>query len=159
MRAVVQRVTEASVEVSGDCVGRIDGGLLVLLGVAVGDTDADRHWMTRKLAGLRIFRDAEGRMNLDVATAGGAILLVSQFTLLADVRRGHRPSFIEAAPPAVAAPMVDRVADDLRGRGLRVETGRFGADMKVRLLNDGPVTISLDSRADGGLGVGDLDRS
>lgn len=148
MRAVVQRVTEASVEVDGVRVGAVDRGLLVLLGVADGDTDADRAWMVRKLAGLRIFRDDEGRMNLDVAAAGGAVLLVSQFTLLADCRRGHRPSFIEAAAPDVAAPMVEAVADDLRGRGLRVETGRFAADMKVRLLNDGPVTITLDSRLD-----------
>lgn len=148
MRAVVQRVTEASVEVDGVRVGAVDRGLLVLLGVADGDTDADRAWMVRKLAGLRIFRDDEGRMNLDVAAAGGEVLLVSQFTLLADCRRGHRPSFIEAAAPDVAAPMVEAVADDLRGRGLHVETGRFAADMKVRLLNDGPVTITLDSRLD-----------
>ena len=148
MKAVVQRVSEASVEVDGEVVGRIDGGLLVLLGVAEGDTEADRLWMARKVAGLRIFRDDEGRMNLDVAASGGRLLVVSQFTLLGDCRRGNRPSFVGAADPAIASPMVDAFADDLRGFGLEVETGRFGADMKVRLLNDGPVTIPLDSRGD-----------
>ena len=152
MKAVVQRVSEASVEVAGDRVGRIDRGLLVLLGVAEGDGDADRRWMSRKIAGLRIFPDADGRMNLDVAAAGGRVLMVSQFTLLGDCRRGHRPSFIGAAAPEIASPMVDAIADDLRTMGLGVETGRFGADMKVRLLNDGPVTIVLDSRVDGPTG-------
>lgn len=130
--------------------GRVGGGLLVLLGVEVGDTASDRAWMVRKLAGLRIFRDDEGRMNLDVAAAGGGILLVSQFTLLGDARRGNRPSFVQAAPPEVAAPMVEETAAALRNLGLLVETGRFGADMLVRLENDGPVTILLDSRRDGG---------
>jgi D-tyrosyl-tRNA(Tyr) deacylase len=153
MRAVVQRVAAASVEIDGRIVGRIDAGLLVLLGVQVGDTAEDVAWMVRKLAGLRIFRDPEGRMNLDVASAGGGVLLVSQFTLLGDCRRGHRPSFVEAAPPEIASPMVDATAASLRDRGLVVETGRFGADMLVRLENDGPVTIVLDSRADGGRGM------
>ena len=148
MRAVVQRVRSASVEVEGRIVGRIDGGLLVLLGVEVGDTAADLSWMVRKRAGLRIFRDDEGRMNLDVTAVGGAVLLVSQFTLLADCRRGNRPSFVDAAPPEIASPMVDAAAAELRQRGLQVETGQFGADMLVGLENDGPVTIMLDSRAD-----------
>ncbi|MFM1831773.1 MAG: hypothetical protein RLZZ461_89 [Planctomycetota bacterium] len=148
MRAVVQRVRSASVEVEGRIVGRIDGGLLVLLGVEVGDTAADLSWMVRKLAGLRIFRDDEGRMNLDVTAVGGAVLLVSQFTLLADCRRGNRPSFVDAAPPEIASPMVDAAAAELRQRGLQVETGQFGADMLVGLENDGPVTIMLDSRSD-----------
>jgi D-tyrosyl-tRNA(Tyr) deacylase len=150
MRAVVQRVRSASVEVEGRIVGRIDAGLLVLLGVEVGDTDADMAWMVRKLAGLRIFRDADGRMNLDVIAAGGDVLLVSQFTLLGDCRRGNRPSFVNAAPPEIASPMIDSTATALRARGLTVETGCFGADMLVRLENDGPVTIMLDSRIDGG---------
>ncbi len=149
MKAVVQRVSEASVEVGGDRVGRIDRGLLVLLGVAEGDGEADRRWMSRKIAGLRVFPDSEGRMNLDIAAAGGRVLMVSQFTLLGDCRRGNRPSYIGAAAPEIASPMVDAVADDLRTMGLEVETGRFGADMKVRLLNDGPITIVLDSRVDG----------
>jgi len=152
MRAVVQRVRSASVEVEGRIVGRADAGLLVLLGVQVGDTAHDLAWMVRKLAGLRIFSDADGRMNLDVAAAGGGVLLVSQFTLLADCRRGNRPSFIEAAPPEIAEPMVDAAVAALRERGLPVETGRFGASMMVRLENDGPITIVLDSRTDGGLG-------
>ncbi len=146
MRAVVQRVRSASVEIDGEIVGRTEGGLLALLGVEIGDTAADLEWMVRKIAGLRIFRDDEGRMNLDVAAVGGSVLLVSQFTLLADCRRGNRPSFVDAAPPEIASPMVDAAVEAFRSRGLEVSTGRFGADMLVRLDNDGPVTIVLDSR-------------
>lgn len=149
MRAVVQRVRSASVTVDGDVVGEIDKGFLVLLGVATGDDDEAGTWMARKIAGLRVFPDEAGRMNLDLAAAGGEVLLVSQFTLQADCRRGNRPSFIAAAAPEVAAPAVDRVGTMLRERhGLRVETGRFGASMEVRLLNDGPITIVLDSVLD-----------
>jgi D-tyrosyl-tRNA(Tyr) deacylase len=148
MRAVVQRVRSSSVEVGGRIVGEIESGLLVLLGVKVGDTAEDLAWMVRKVSALRIFADDEGRMNLDVGTVGGSVLLVSQFTLLGDCRRGNRPSFVDAAPPELASPMVDAAASALRERGLRVETGRFGADMLVRLENDGPVTIILDSRSD-----------
>jgi D-tyrosyl-tRNA(Tyr) deacylase len=148
MRAVVQRVRCSSVEVGGRIVGEIESGLLVLLGVKVGDTAEDLAWMVRKVSALRIFADDEGRMNLDVGTVGGSVLLVSQFTLLGDCRRGNRPSFVDAAPPELASPMVDAAASALRERGLRVETGRFGADMLVRLENDGPVTIILDSRSD-----------
>lgn len=150
MRAVVQRVRSASVTVEDDVVGEIGTGFLVLLGVATGDGDEDGTWMARKIAGLRVFPDEAGRMNLDLAAAAGEVLLVSQFTLQADCRRGNRPSFIAAAAPEIAAPAVDRVATLLRERhGLRVETGRFGASMAVRLLNDGPVTIVLDSTVDG----------
>ncbi|MHC4793917.1 MAG: D-tyrosyl-tRNA(Tyr) deacylase [Planctomycetia bacterium] len=150
MRAVVQRVRSASVTVEDDVVGEIGTGFLVLLGVATGDGDEDGTWMARKIAGLRVFPDEAGRMNLDLAAAAGEVLLVSQFTLQADCRRGNRPSFIAAAAPEIAAPAVDRVATLLRDRhGLRVETGRFGASMAVRLLNDGPVTIVLDSTVDG----------
>lgn len=146
MRAVVQRVRSASVTVEEEVVGRIELGFLVLLGVAVDDDRDDESWMARKIAGLRVFPDDAGRMNLDLASAGGEVLLVSQFTLQADCRRGNRPSFIAAATPEIAAPAVDRVAHLLRDRhGLRVATGRFGASMEVRLLNDGPVTIVLDS--------------
>ena len=149
MRAVVQRVRSASVTVEDEVVGTIGPGFLVLLGVATEDDDEDGIWMARKIAGLRVFPDDAGRMNLDLAAADGAVLLVSQFTLQADCRRGNRPSFIGAAAPEIAAPAVDRVAALLRDRhGLRVETGRFGASMEVRLLNDGPVTIVLDSAVD-----------
>ena len=150
MRAVIQRVRSASVGVAGDgVIGEIGIGLLVLLGVADGDGDDDGAWMARKIAGLRIFPDEQGRMNRDLETAGGDVLLVSQFTLQADCRRGNRPSFIAAAAPEIAAPAVERVGSILRARhGLHVENGRFGASMEVRLLNDGPVTIVLDSRDD-----------
>ena len=149
MRAVVQRVRSASVTIDGDVVGEIDKGFLVLLGVATGDDDEAGTWMARKIAGLRVFPDEAGRMNLDLAAAAGEVLLVSQFTLQADCRRGNRPSFIAAAAPEVAAPAVERVGTMLRElHGLRVETGRFGASMEVRLLNDGPITIVLDSVLD-----------
>ncbi len=149
MRAVVQRERSASVTVDDDVVGEIGAGLLVLLGVGGDDDDDDGTWMARKIAGLRVFPDDAGRMNLDLAALDGKVLLVSQFTLQADCSRGNRPSFIAAAAPEIAAPAVDRVAALLRERhGLGVETGRFGASMEVRLLNDGPVTIVLDSHAD-----------
>ena len=149
MRAVIQRVRSASVTVEDEVTGRVGSGFLVLLGVATGDDDDDGTWMARKIAGLRVFPDDAGRMNLDLAAAGGEVLLVSQFTLQADCRRGNRPSFIAAASPEIAAPAVDRVGNLLRERhGLKVETGRFGATMEVRLLNDGPITIVLDSDAD-----------
>jgi D-tyrosyl-tRNA(Tyr) deacylase len=149
MKAVVQRVRSASVTVEDDVVGEIGPGFLVLLGVATDDQDEDATWMARKIAGLRIFPDDAGRMNVDLAAASAAVLLVSQFTLQADCRRGNRPSFIAAAAPEIAAPAVDRVGSLLRERhGIRVETGRFGAHMEVRLLNDGPITIMLDSQLD-----------
>ena len=149
MRAVIQRVRSASVTVEDEVTGRIGAGFLVLLGVATGDDDDDGTWMARKIAGLRVFPDDAGRMNLDLAAAGGEVLLVSQFTLQADCRRGNRPSFIAAAAPEIAAPAVARVGNLLRERhGLKVETRRFGATMEVRLLNDGPITIVLDSDAD-----------
>ncbi len=145
MRAVIQRVTEAGVTVDGESVGAIGRGLLVLLGVARGDTDEDARWLASKCAGLRILEDAEGRMNDAVVESGGAVLLVSQFTLLADCRKGRRPSFTGAEDPKVATAMCDRFAELLRAEGITVETGRFGAKMAVSLVNDGPVTIILDS--------------
>jgi D-tyrosyl-tRNA(Tyr) deacylase len=130
--------------VDGEPVGEIASGLVVLLGVASGDTEADAGVMAGKIAGLRILPDAEGKMNLSVSEAGGSVLLVSQFTLLADVRRGRRPSFTEAAPPGEAASLVERVAVAIRDAGIPCETGRFGAHMEVELVNDGPVTIVID---------------
>ncbi|MGV2333735.1 MAG UNVERIFIED_CONTAM: D-aminoacyl-tRNA deacylase [Planctomycetaceae bacterium] len=145
MRAVVQRVSEASVTVDGSVIGQIGRGFLVLLGISHSDTQKDVVWMATKIAGLRVFEDPEGRMNLGLADVGGAVLLVSQFTLYGDCRKGRRPSFIEAARPEVAVPLYQAVAAELRGAGLQVETGKFQAHMDVRLLNDGPVTLLLDS--------------
>jgi D-tyrosyl-tRNA(Tyr) deacylase len=145
MRAVVQRVSEASVSVGGQVVGAIDLGLLVYLGVAQGDAASDREYIAGKIRDLRIFADAAGRMNVSVADAGGSVLLVSQFTLCADTRKGRRPGFDGAAPPDIARAEYEAVADELRSYGLRVETGVFQAHMAVRSVNDGPVTFLLDS--------------
>ena len=148
MRLVIQRVREASVTVEGTVTGEIGPGLLVLVGCAPTDDEAALAWLARKLVALRIFADEHGQMNRSVRDAGGQVLVVSQFTLLADARRGNRPSYAGAAPPAVAEPLYQRfvqlVAHEL---GRPVPTGIFGADMQVRLLNDGPVTIVLDSPA------------
>lgn len=146
MRSVVQRVRSANVRVDDRIVGEIGPGLLVLLGIAVGDDQAAADWMARKIAGLRIFTDDEGRMNRNIEAIGGAVLLVSQFTLCADTTQGHRPSFVDAAPPEVAQPLVDRVGRLLEERGITLATGKFGASMLVTLENDGPVTIVLDHR-------------
>lgn len=144
MRVVVQRVSAARVEVDGTVVGAVDRGLLALVGVAEGDGEEAARALGRKTANLRIFEDAAGKMNLDARQAGGAVLVVSQFTLLADVSRGNRPSFTGAAAPGIAEPLVRAFADAVRAEGLRVETGRFGAAMAVHLVNDGPVTIVLE---------------
>jgi D-tyrosyl-tRNA(Tyr) deacylase len=146
MRAVVQRVTSASVAVSDTIVGEIGRGFLALIGVARDDGEADVELIALKIAGLRIFDDAAGDMNLGLRDVDGAILAVSQFTLYGDARRGRRPSFIEAAPGEAARALFDSVVARLRRDGLKVATGEFGADMQVRLVNDGPVTILLDSR-------------
>jgi D-tyrosyl-tRNA(Tyr) deacylase len=146
MRAVVQRVTSAEVSVDERRVGRIDSGLLVLVGVAAGDEAADIEYTAVKIRELRVFADAHGKMNRSVVEAGGRVLLVSQFTLMGDVRRGRRPSFDEAAPPEQARRQFDALVSRLRADGLQVETGEFQAHMKVALVNDGPVTILLDSR-------------
>jgi len=145
MRAVVQRVSRAAVRVEGRVVGEIGPGLLVLLGVAQGDGESQASWMAEKLAALRIFEDAEGKMNLSVADAGGGLLLVSQFTLYGDARRGNRPSFTGAAPPEPANALYQRVCALLRQKRLPVAQGVFRAMMSVELVNDGPVTILLDS--------------
>lgn len=145
MRAVVQRVTQAAVHVAGRQVADIGHGLVVLLGVGEGDGEEDAAYVARKIAGLRVFDDSEGRLNLSVADACGAVLLVSQFTLYGDCRKGRRPSFTRAAGPEPAERLYERVAAELREGGLRVQTGRFQEEMQVSLVNDGPVTILLDS--------------
>lgn len=145
MRAVVQRVSRAAVRVGGDVVGEIGTGLCVLLSVGPGDDEETARRLARRIAGLRIFPDAEGRMNVDLASASGALLVVSQFTLHADTSRGHRPSFIGAAPAQVAERLCDVAVAELRALGHPVETGRFGAHMEVELSNDGPVTLVLSS--------------
>jgi D-tyrosyl-tRNA(Tyr) deacylase len=145
MRAVVQRVSQARVRVDGQIVGEIARGLLVLLGVSGQDTAADVTYIASKIRGLRIFSDEQGKMNRSVEDVQGAVLMVSQFTLYGDARGGRRPSFIEAAPPALAKALYENVVNELRGVGLPVETGVFQADMKVELENDGPVTLLLDS--------------
>lgn len=146
MRAVVQRVTRASVRVGDETVGAIERGLLALVGVAEGDTEADARTLADKVVGLRIFEDAEGKMNLDVTAVNGALLAVSQFTLLGDVRKGRRPSFTGAMAPDPARALFERFVALCAEHGVRVETGRFRAEMAVELVNDGPVTILLDSK-------------
>jgi D-aminoacyl-tRNA deacylase len=145
MRAVVQRVSRARVTVNAEVTGEISTGLLILLAVANADTDKDLDYMVDKIVGLRVFEDADGKMNRSVAEAGGAILAVSQFTLYGDVRRGKRPSFDDAARPEQARAMYDQFVTRVRAAGLRCETGRFQEMMDVELVNDGPVTIVLDS--------------
>ena len=146
MRLVVQRVARASVTVEGEITGKIGKGYMVLAGAETGDTEADARLCADKLAGLRVFEDGEGKMNLSIADVGGEILLVSQFTLLGDARLGRRPSFIAAARPEVAEPLLEQMKAMLEARGLHVETGRFQTHMDVELVNDGPVTILIDSR-------------
>ncbi len=144
MRAVVQRVSRARVLVDGTVVGQIARGLLVLLGIGHEDTPDQAHWLADKIAGLRIFEDEHGKLNRDVLEAGGAILVVSQFTLYGDCRKGKRPSFVAAAPPEVAMPLYQSFIDAVRAHGIATETGRFGAMMDVELVNDGPVTLIVD---------------
>ena len=144
MRALIQRVSEASVSVGGETVGSIGRGLVVLVGVTHGDTKEEADWLARKIAGLRIFEDAEGRMNVGLLDAGGAALVISQFTLYADARKGRRPSFVDAALPEVAEPLIAYFTDALRKLHVPVEEGVFGAMMMVEIHNDGPVTIMLE---------------
>lgn len=145
MRAVLQRVRRARVLVDGAVIGEIERGLLIYAGVAPGDGPAEVEWMARKLAGMRIFPDEQGRFDRSLIDVQGAALVVSQFTLFADTRKGRRPSFLDAAPPAVAEPVMEQLMQALRERGLTVAGGRFGAHMAVESENDGPVTITLDS--------------
>jgi len=147
LRAVVQRVSQAAVRVEGEDVGRIGPGLLVLLGAGQGDGPADVDWMVEKITGLRIFEDDGGKMNLSVADVGGGLLVVSQFTLYGDCRKGRRPSFVHALEPDAAEALVQRFVDGARARGFPVETGRFRAMMDVELTNQGPVTLIVESPA------------
>jgi len=146
MKALLQRVSGASVSIAGEEVGRIGRGLVVFLGVANGDTEKDAQYLAQKIANLRIFSDEEGKFNLSAQDVEGELLLISQFTLLADTRKGRRPSFIEAAPPAQADELFEYFVGQARTTGLKVETGRFQQYMQVEIHNDGPVTILLDSR-------------
>ncbi|MDA0833077.1 MAG: D-aminoacyl-tRNA deacylase [Planctomycetota bacterium] len=146
MRAVVQRVSRARVTVDGTIVGEIGRGLLVLLGVAENDTEDDSVFLAQKISGLRIFEDDEGKMNRDLVEVDGNMLVVSQFTLLGDCRKGRRPSFVRAARPEIAEPLYQIFVSEVRSQGLAVETGRFQVHMDVELVNDGPVTLLLDSR-------------
>lgn len=145
MRAVVQRVSRASVTVDGGVVGKIGRGLLVLLGVGEDDREADARWLAEKIVGLRIFEDDDGKMNRSLSEAEGALLVVSQFTLWGDCRRGRRPSFTQAAPPEVAERLYETFADAVAGQGIAVARGRFREHMQVELVNDGPVTLLVDS--------------
>jgi D-aminoacyl-tRNA deacylase len=145
MRALVQRVSRAAVSVAGETIGSIGPGLLVLVAAGAADGDAEATWLAGKVARLRVFADDAGKMNLSVSDVGGGVLAVSQFTLYGDVSRGNRPGFTAAAPPEPGEQLVDRFVEELRGLGVAVETGRFGAHMEVSLVNDGPVTIWIDS--------------
>lgn len=144
MKVVLQRVKHASVTVGREEISSIGTGLLLLVGVAREDGEAEADWLANKISGLRVMADEEGKMNHSVLEAGGEVLAVSQFTLLGDARKGRRPSFVEAAPPEVAQPIFDHFCEKLRGAGVHVQKGRFGAMMSVDLVNDGPVTILLE---------------
>lgn len=147
MRLLIQRVTQASVEVEGKIVGGIGPGALVFLGVTHGDTAKEAEWLANKLVNLRIFEDAQGKMNQSLMDQKGEVLIVSQFTLYADCRDGRRPAFVQSAPPAVANPLYEQFIAEVRKSGLSVVTGIFGAEMKVSLVNDGPVTIMLEQNS------------
>src|SRR5579859_2837625 len=144
MRAVIQRVTRARVTVGGEITGEIGKGLLILLGISRADTDDHIRWMADKIAGLRIFEDADGKMNVDLAAIGGSVLVVSQFTLYGNCEKGRRPSFIDAAPPEIAEPIYLKFVDALKALGVPVATGIFRAEMAVELVNDGPVTLIVE---------------
>ena len=144
MRVVLQRVSQATVRIHDRVAGSIGGGFCLLVGFTHGDTPAQVDWMAEKISSLRLFSDSQGKMNLGLEETGGAVLVVSQFTLYGDVVKGRRPSFIDAARPEVAVPLYERFLDVLRGRGLEVAAGEFGADMQVEIHNDGPVTLILD---------------
>ncbi len=146
MRVVVQRVTEANVKVNEEIVGKIDSGLMLLVGIDENDENPDADWLVQKILNLRIFGDDDGKLNLSVLDTKGEILCISQFTLIADYKKGNRPSFIKAAKPDQAVPLFDYFKNELKKSHLKVESGIFGADMKVSLINDGPVTIIMDSQ-------------
>ena len=147
MLAIIQRVSEASVKIEGQIKGQISVGFMVLLGITHTDTQEDVEWLAKKIVGMRVFSDEEGRMNLDLEAVDGNILLISQFTLHASIKKGNRPSFVEAARPEIAIPLYEKVITQLENLlGKSIQTGEFGADMKVSLVNDGPVTIIVDSK-------------
>jgi D-tyrosyl-tRNA(Tyr) deacylase len=146
MRVIIQRVSEARVRIEGEVVGEIGNGLLVLLGVAKSDTAENARWLADKIVSLRVFNDDEGKMNRDVAEVGGGILVVSQFTLYGDCAKGRRPSFIDAAQPDLAIPLYEAFINGVRAHGIPTATGKFGAMMQVELINDGPVTLILESK-------------
>jgi D-tyrosyl-tRNA(Tyr) deacylase len=148
MRALIQRVSRGSVTIAGEMQGVIDRGYVVLVGITHRDTRAEGEWLAKKILELRLFEDEAGKMNRSLVDIDGALLVVSQFTLYADARKGRRPSFTDAAPPEVAIPLYEAFIAALRETGVRVETGRFGADMRVEILNDGPVTIWLEREAE-----------
>ncbi|WP_319200190.1 D-aminoacyl-tRNA deacylase [uncultured Ilyobacter sp.] len=145
MRVVAQRVSKAQVSVEGNVVGKIDKGLLIFLGITHRDNEKDAKWLVNKISGLRIFSDEDGKMNKSIEDIEGEILLISQFTLYGDARKGRRPSFIDAAKPDIAVPLYNKFIELIREKNLKVSTGEFGADMKVELLNDGPVTMIIES--------------
>ena len=145
MRAVLQRVLSASVDINGECVGEIKKGILLLLGIAAGDTENECDYLANKAVNLRIFEDENGKMNKSLCDILGEMLIISQFTLYADCKKGRRPSFVSAAQPELAVPMYERFIENVRVQGVKVQTGRFGADMLISLKNDGPVTIILDT--------------
>ena len=146
MRAVLQRVSRADVTVGGACIGKIEQGLLVLLGVEQGDNESDLDYIVSKVCGMRIFEDDEGKMNRSVEDVGGSILVVSQFTLMGDARKGRRPSFVKAGSPSDAKALYEKTVEKFRASGIPIETGEYQAEMQVSLVNDGPVTILLDSK-------------
>jgi D-tyrosyl-tRNA(Tyr) deacylase len=147
VRIVLQRVTEASVKIDNEVKGQIDHGFLILVGIENEDEKSDADWLIQKINGLRVFTDQEGKMNLSIQDVKGSILLISQFTLFASTKKGNRPSYIQAARPEIAIPLYTYFTEQLKNQAqLKVETGVFGADMKVSLINDGPVTISIDSK-------------
>ena len=149
MRLLIQRVSEASVSIAGEVIGRIGAGMLILVGVGHQDSEAEVQWLANKCAGLRIFEDSQGKTNLSILDVDGAALVVSQFTLYAEIRKGRRPSFIRAALPEKAEPLVQRFAEHLDSHGIPVEHGRFGAYMQVALVNDGPVTMCIERKPGG----------
>ena len=146
MKVVIQRVSESSVKVDNEVVGAIQQGYMLLIGVDETDENSDADWLVQKILNLRVFSDNEGKMNQSILDINGEILCISQFTLIADYKKGNRPSFIKAAKPEKAIPMFDYFKDELKKSGLKIESGIFGADMKVSLINDGPVTIVMDSK-------------
>ena len=146
MKAVIQRVLKADVVIDGKVKSEIENGFMILLGIGKEDTNEDIEYLAYKISNLRVFEDAQGKMNLDIKQVGGSILLISQFTLLADTSHGNRPSFINAAPPDMAIPIYEQFIKSLEEKQMTVKTGEFGAEMKVSLVNDGPVTIIIDSK-------------